>query len=131
MGTSKAGQKNANLLKFFDNASKGLATMAQGMADVLRDVEGQGRKRAPLRFGFLRANVNAEPIKVVMTGGRALLRGSVSARTPYAYIQHENVFNHPKGGEDHYLTRPIEERSAMYTKALGAEVMSSLKKAVV
>jgi hypothetical protein len=53
-------------------------------------------------------------------GGRGL--------APYALIQHENTeFNHPNGGQHHYLSQPFFEATAGMTERIGAYVMNNLR----
>lgn len=132
MGTStKADQTNAKTLRMFDRAIKLTPErMIRAFKTVLADLEGQGRLRAPIRFGFLRASMEPLPIRVERVGDRMRLVGGVAARTPYAWVQHEHSeYNHPLGGEDHYLIKPLQEREKRYRALLARAAMDALKEA--
>ncbi len=120
-------EKNAGVLKFFDVAQQVLLDkLAKAVQDIDVDIESYGSTHAPVRYGFLRASIQAQPVQLLSVGGRIIIRGSVAAAVPYAYIQHENVYYHPKGGEDHYLSRPMEERANVYQKSLADAMASAL-----
>lgn len=132
MGTqAKADLINARTLRMFDKAiTLTPERMISKFKIVLADLEGQGRLRAPIRFGFLRASMEPLPIRVEKIDGRMRLVGGVAARTPYAWVQHEHSeYNHPLGGEDHYLTKPLKEREERYRALLAQGAMDALKEA--
>lgn len=133
MESSKADAKNQKTLEFFDKAIRlGKERMARAVAEVMADLEAQGVKRAPIKFGFLRASIKRMPVTVVQSNGRYLLESGVAARTPYAFTQHEGLnFNHPKGGEAEFLVRPMRERNAMYRKSLADAALAVIKEAAL
>ena len=99
------------------------------LQDVAVDVASQGSDRAPIETGDLRANISAEAgYKLDEALGR--LTTTVVAARPYAFIQHEHEeFNHPRGGETKYLTRPFQERLPRYQAALQETLVEALRAA--
>lgn len=100
----------------------------QALRDVAQDVAAQGTQHAPVDTGILRASISAETqFKVDRLKGQMSLE--VVARTPYAYIQHENEdFNHPRGGEAKYLTKPAAERADQYRATIAAALATALRR---
>lgn len=123
--------ENRKSISFWDEAKAAcLKLVVTRVQDVTTDLAAQGAKRAPVREGFLRASVTDYPVVVVGSGNKSMVRGAVGATTKYARVQHENTkFKHPKGGEDHYLTKPLKEKSKAYTKWIAEAVMAGIKAA--
>ena len=100
------------------------------LQNIAVDVASQASEsRAPIELGDLRANINAEAgYKLDEALGR--LTTTVVAARPYAFIQHEHEeFNHPRGGEAKYLTRPFQERLPRYQAALQETLVEALRAA--
>lgn len=125
------GQARTQATKdFFRVGGKGAAVagVAKALRDVTMDVAGYGSTHAPIKYGFLRASVHDEDIAVVDVGGRVMLRGQVDATQPYAYIQHEHSeFNHPKGGEDHYISNRLDAMGDKYQASIADELAKALE----
>lgn len=84
---------------------------------------------APVREGKLRSSIQAETdlrIQALKGGGIGIV-GGVAARVPYAMIQHEVVFNHPKGGEDHYFTGPFDQKKQTYQSFINQAVQRAIR----
>ncbi len=128
---SEIDAQNAKAYKFFDEAAPAaLAEIVAELQGITTDLAGQGIKRAPVKDGFLRASINDDPVQIDAAGPGRLIRGSVSARTPYAFIQHEREdFRHPRGGEDHYISKPLEEKKKDYWERLSRAIQRAFKKA--
>ncbi len=89
-----------------------------------------GALHAPVKNGLLRVSVGDEDVKIAEEGGRTILRGMVHASQPYAYIQHEHAeFKHPKGGEDHYISKRMDAMSDKYQASI-AEALASTMRAI-
>ena len=86
--------------------------MVKGGGMIVEDIAGQGSLRAPIDEGDLRRSIYAEGSYIVaQMMGRTVLQFGVIAAEDYAAIQHQNTsFNHPRGGEAGYLTKPAKER---------------------
>lgn len=123
--------RNEKALSFFDEAQRqAILKYSSALKDVTTDLAGQGSKIAPILHGFLRASITDYPIEFGLVGGRFIMHGSVAALQNYAEIQHERVdFNHPKGGQDHYLTRPLKERKAQYRDILAKALSDAMRAA--
>lgn len=88
------------------------------LQDVAYDVERIAATRtAPVDTGNLRRNITAMAgfiYRKATTGIQAVAK-RILAATDYAYDQHETThYNHPKGGQDHYLTEPIDRNAQKY-----------------
>lgn len=131
MATSRADAINAKTLAMFDQAIKLTPEMMRKeFRDVVTDLAAQSSKRAPIKMGFLRASIEPLPITLEKVGNRVRLVSGVAARQPYAFVQHEHEeYNHPKGGEAKYISRPLAERAEMYRTALAKAAMAALKEA--
>jgi hypothetical protein len=61
------------------------------------------------------------------TDGSEVRYGNFGA-VPYALVQHEETsFNHPRGGEHHYLSKPFLEATGDMATRLAADIASHLK----
>jgi len=103
--------------------------VGRALQDVAVDVASQGSDRAPIDTGILSGSITAEAgYKLDEMLGR--LSTTVVAATPYALIQHEHEeFNHPRGGEAKYLSRPFQERLPRYQAALQETLVEALRAA--
>lgn len=65
--------------------------------------------RTPILTGMLRQS---------LTRGVEIkpLSGSIGSDLPYAWIQHEGHFKHPRGGERHYLFNAVEAQKGSIIK---------------
>ena len=50
----------------------------------------------------------------------------ISFNTPYAKRQHEELLNHPRGGQAKYLEQPFESRKGDALKAIAAAIAKAL-----
>jgi len=75
----------------------------------------EAQSRAPIETGALRASGNLS----VGDGEAQVSFSATNPRNGYPYCirQHEQVFNHPRGGQDHYLSSVIEEDSGQVMRA--------------
>lgn len=103
--------------------------LSGAIQDVAQDVASQGSLRAPFEFGVLRASIYAETaFKIDEIKKRITV--NVVARTPYAFVQHEREdFNHPRGGEAKYLTKPFQERLPRYRESVRQALREALQTA--
>lgn len=103
--------------------------LSGAIQDVAQDVASQGSLRAPIEFGVLRGSIYAETaFKIDEIKKRITV--NVVARTPYAFVQHEREdFNHPRGGEAKYLTKPFQERLPRYRESVRQALREALQTA--
>ena len=88
-----------------------LQRVAIALHEVGMDIAAYGIQNAPIDHGFLRGSIGADPVLVTPTK----LVQIIYAHEPYAIYQHEiTTYRHPKGGEDHYLTRPLDSKRQQY-----------------
>ncbi len=129
---SESDISNEKAIAFWDKAiiacleetRKGLQEVSDDLAKIASTTT------APVKDGFLRAGINSTPVRLINDGGQALLKGSVEAAVSYALVQHEHdEFIHPRGGEDHYLTRPLAEKTPEYRSHLAESIKRGMLKA--
>ncbi len=72
-------------------------------------VMARSKPNVPVDTGVLRGSGHVSLPSRSATGWEVMF-GYGGAAQKYAYIQHEaDDFNHPKGGQSHYLSEPVEE----------------------
>lgn len=102
--------------KYIKAGMKGLKKVGEMVATGAKDY-------APIKNGFIRMSIqvsespevdyydeegNQSKINLTDSDDENVIY--ISANTPYALKQHESVeFNHPNGGEDHYLEKPFDQ----------------------
>lgn len=124
--------ENEKALRFYDRASEVLMVKLMRANQLITlDIAKEGSLRAPLGVtGFLRASVKAGAPQLVQQGGQALIKGWVGDYMVYAAVQHENTkFKHPRGGEDHYLTKPMMEKKDQYQAIIKAAIVEAMRQA--
>lgn len=88
--------------------------------DIRLDLEGEAKRRAPVKTGDLKGSGFSE---------RDGLDVTVGFTEPYALRQHEELeYEHPKGGEAKYLENPFKERVNKYIRAVGEAVRKAVDK---
>lgn len=118
---------DALMTESFGEVKAAVNMAAQDLARIART------KTAPVDKGDLRRATNAEAEFIYAQGsGQGLtISKRVVAAEDYAYIQHEEDYEHPKGGQQYYLSGPLEEKEAQYTAFIGAAVKRALDKAAM
>lgn len=92
------------------------------------DIVGQGRLRAPIKDGDLRRSIHREGDYSITEATGKSIDFTIRADALYAAIQHENSdFVHPKGGEDHFLTKPAKERKSVHLAMIQDAVIRGMK----
>ncbi len=87
------------------NTREALNLAAEDLASIAKT------ETAPIRYGHLRRGIHAVAAEnFEQAVGGSVIFADVVAPEDYAYIQHEGDFNHPKGGQQYYLTDPLERR---------------------
>ncbi len=84
----------------------------------------EATQRAPIDTGALRGSGNL----AVGDGECAVSFNARNPRNGYPYCirQHEEVFNHPRGGRDHYLSSVIDEDSGEIMRAMADAIRGAL-----
>lgn len=85
------------------------AAAAKAMAEAMADLHSRAVNQAPIDTGDLRSSARHG---VDRSNGEIV--GWVNFDSPYAAVQHEGHFNHPKGGNRKYLENPFRENAARY-----------------
>jgi hypothetical protein len=64
---------------------------------------------------------------ITNTEGSEVRYGNFGA-VPYALVQHEETsYNHPRGGEHHYLSKPFLEATGDMAQRLAADILPHLR----
>lgn len=64
---------------------------------------------------------------ITNTAGSEVRYGNFGA-VPYALVQHEETaFNHPRGGEHHYLSKPFLEATGDMAQRLAPDIAAQLR----
>lgn len=107
------------------------AATRQWLLDVGTDLEAQGVKNAPVRYGDLRRSIIRDnDVTVASVKGGLVQTIAVNAFRVYAWLQHERLdFKHPKGGRARYLAAPAEERRSRYMKLLERQLNAAAREA--
>lgn len=116
-----------------------LSAIRAGVTESVAEIQGQASLMAPVDEGVLRAsgsffvdgqfkgdtgpspkarggpNRQADSTTARRPG---FIRGVVGFNVPYAAVQHEKKFRHPKGGTDKYLEKAIKKTLPKIPKVL-------------
>lgn len=92
------------------------------------DIAGQGRLRAPIDRGDLRRSIYRDGDYSINEAEGGHIEFRVRADAAYASVQHEvTSFVHPKGGEDHFLTKPAKERKSAHMQRIQQAVIRAMR----
>lgn len=102
--------------------------LSGAVLEAADDVANQAStSRAPIELGDLRANIFAET-NLKIDEVKQTVTAFVVARRPYAWVQHEREdFNHPRGGEAKYLSKPLAERLPRYRESFRQALREALQ----
>jgi hypothetical protein len=106
------------------NASLGLVGQDAGQAVVMMT-----EPRTPIESGTLRSSGTITAGSGAVGFVEVLVEFSAynpRSGYPYGELQHEHPFNHPRGGEDHFLLNTIMEQSGVIVTLMSSQMAAAI-----
>lgn len=93
----------------------------RALSDAMDDLHSRAVSLAPIDTGDLRSSARSG-VKDEQDG----FYGWVNFDSPYALVQHEGHFQHPRGGQRKYLEAPFRANAQRYGKSIAREIRKAV-----